>query len=292
MRAAHVGIGLTILIGSNSMAQTPSVAIGLDLNPRISFDQDGRSFFRWHDASGNFSRVRFAANFDNGLSVKVFQKLEKIDGDADSSTIDEAYVERPGDWRIGKQMLPFGSGRLMRDSCVAAKIDLELVFANLPISLALTDAGSGRQRGLVARFGDNVGISAALGRRFGINAASFTQLRSPDSPPGKDRGYGLLFGVDVTQQSGGWTASAEWIQMRNGETAADPDEDVLDALVSYQFPYGPLVKTEATAEIVRRRLHYQVSAEFPLQSNVFVAPSVRYYDGSGLIYSVVFRVRL
>ncbi len=283
--------GIALLIGAAATAQAPTVTFGLDLNPRVGLDSSGNQIFRWNDDVGNFSRVRFSANFENGLHVRVFQKLERIHNDPDTSTLDEAYVERPGDWRIGKQVLPFGSGRIFKDSALAAKLDLDLIVADLPISLAYANSED-RQKGFTARFGDNVGVSIAVGDRFGINAASFTQIRPPDETDRRRRGYGLMYGADVTKKTEGWTLAAEWIRLRNGETTFDEDEDVVDGLLSYQFPYGPLVQAEATALVSSNRFNYAIAAEVPIASNAFLAPSVRYFDKRGWTASVVLRVRL
>lgn len=292
MSVRTFGLVAALLATSATFAQSPNVTFGLDLNSEVELLPNGKVRLRFHDENGNYSRVRFGASFDNGLSVRVFQKIERIDGDADASTLDEAYVERPGDWRAGKQYLPFGTGRIVKESALAAKIDMEILFADMPISLAFADAGSDRQRGFCARFGDNIGFSIAQGQRFGINASSFTQIRSAEHSPGKKRGYDSIIGADATKQTGGWTMSAEWVRLREGETAQDNDEDLLNGLVSYQFPYGPLVQIEATAQFNNRRLHYGFSAEVPISSNAFLSPSVRFLDGEGWHCSATLRVRL
>src|SRR5207253_1549758 len=119
----------------------------------------------------------------------ISQKFAKIPNDPDRDLLDQYYLEDEGIWRIGKQYLPFGSGRFLHESVLAVRGDTQLVLEGLPIVAAAVDNGKGRQRGFVGRIGSRLGLSFALGSHFGINATSFTLVRRPEDSPGVGHGY-------------------------------------------------------------------------------------------------------
>ncbi len=285
-------VAALLLLYGTAAGQAPNLSISADLNPQLRVRPDGVTLIQMYDDSGNFSRLRLGLILPNGWRVRVFQKLGRIRNDADKSGLDEAFIERAGDWRVGKQYLPFGSGRLLKESVLGARVNTFLALADLPISVVVVENGPGRQRGVVARVGDTVGISVASGKHFGINATAFTQLRPPEESPGTGRGYRLAYAVDIRRATGGWGAEVEYIRLRNGHTALDPDEDILDVLISYQFPFGPLVEAESTLTLESGGTNLRFSSSIPVSKRVFLVPTVRYFEDRGWVYSLSAFIRL
>jgi len=159
---------LGICFAAKAFCQTPDVTVRAEFLPTYLTSEGSRSSFRWYSRTGEFSLVGIRMTLDSGLRLAVNQRLERIDNDPDKDSLDEYYIERRGEWKIGKQYLPFGSRRILRDSVPAARVDTRLVFDAVPIQLAVCDAGTGRTRGVVARIGDRWGISIATGDHFGL----------------------------------------------------------------------------------------------------------------------------
>lgn len=280
------------LLSVTAVAQAPLVTFSADINPQITMEEDGLVRLRFYDDAGNFSRLRMNLLLENGWHLRFFQKLGRIANDADDSSVDEVYVERPGDWRVGKQYLPFGSGRLLKETGIGGRLDTYLAIADMPISAAIIENGHGRQSGFIARLGGNIGISVAVGRHFGINATSFTQLHNPERSPGKGRGHRMAFGVDSGIAIGGWKTTGEWVALRDGHTTLDPDEDVLNLMITYQFPYGPLIESEITRAARAGLTNLRFAIQLPVSKVTFIVPSARFYDGEGWEYSILMRIRV
>lgn len=273
-------------------AQNPGVNVSADLFPTITYNEKGKTVFRLWDDRGNFSRVRFSVLLDNGWNIRFFQRLAKIDNDSDSSGIEQFYIEKPGHWRLGKQVIPFGSGELENETALGARYDTELVFGAIPISVAVVDNGSTHQRGFVARIGGDVGVSYARGEHFGIAPSAFTQIRPPEAAPGKNRGHREMVGIDAKWSNSGFTLALEWIGLRRGHTSQDPEEDIVDVVIAYQFPYGPGLEMGFARALRESRSSIRVQTVVPVSRKFFWVPHVRWYEEGEWLFSLSARLRL
>jgi hypothetical protein len=287
-----VALVVVVTWAAEGIAQFPNVTISADFNPQLRFIDGGTVQFRLYDDEAHFSRLRLGVTLPNGWTAKLFQKIGRIDNDPDGSGTEEAYLERAGDWRLGKFYVPFGSQRILRETGIGARVDTILSFADLPIAFAYVENGHGKQRGFVARIGDNLGVSIAVGDHFGINGTDLTQIHPPEESFGKGRGYRLAFGADVSKQFGGLFARAEYVQLRRGNTILDSDISIADLYLGYQFPYGPLVESETAFQFGESKLNFRVGAQISAIPKVFFVPSVRYYQDFGWSYGVSVRIRL
>lgn len=225
-------LSLFLLCGV-ATAQTPQVAIFADLRPTWFVETGQTSRIRWYDPNGYYSVVGFHLVLETGNIVRLTQRLERITGDGDPDSIDEAYVENRGSWRIGKQYLPFGQMNILRETVPAIRYDTELVFDGLPISVAVSDNRDGLTRGVVARMGKDIGVSLAVGDHIGIQGSALTQFQRPEDAPGRGRGYNQALGFDTQYNWAGGLLALEWVVLTDGETPLDRDKSLSD--VRYRF---------------------------------------------------------
>lgn len=279
-------------ISVSAFAQSPPVTISADLYPTLRFDQGQQAKIRFYDDSAQFSRVRLGIGLENGWFVRVFQKLGTVPNDIDKSTVEEGFFESPGNWAVGKIYAPFGSGRILRENGFGARVETDLDFLNLPIQVAAIENGKNKPRGGTVRIGDSAGLSVAVGEHFGIGSASLTQIRRPEESPGEGRGYRVVYGGDGKIQLGGWTLGGELLFFRKGHTVLDPDEDVADGYLTYQFPSGPLLLAEISLTLKEWGTNLKLSSEIPFSKKLFVVPTIRKYDKNGWSYSITMKVRL
>jgi hypothetical protein len=275
-----------------AMAQAPAVSFSADITPQVRFDGEGKTRFRLYDDTGELSRVRMNLAFDNGLQMRYFQKLARVDNDPDDSGTEEFYLEDPNRWSVGKRYVPFGSNRLLREPAIGASAKVFLPIADIPLQIAAFDNGPGEQRGLAGRLGENPGVSFFVGEHFGIAATSLTPLRFPEEAPGEGKGYRRALGADYTLASGGWQAVFEYVSLRRPHNAEDPPLDVASLLVSYQFPYGPLVLMEVAVASAEPRSSIRWSAQIPIEKNLFLVPSLRLMSTDGWRAALSVRIRL
>ena len=215
-----------MLLPLRAFAQAPDLRAKLDL--AISFDyRDAHSeSARLYSPLGQPSTASLTAKLDQGYNLYVAERLGRLPKDSDEDILDEAYFEDPGIFRIGKQYLPFGTGRLLHDSVVAFELESNLVAENLPIALAAANGGDGRTQGFVLRVGRSFGLSAAVGQHFGISATSLGVVRHPEDAPGRDGGWKQALGGDATRRFGKLTLSADLATLAGGP---EPDQTILDA---------------------------------------------------------------
>lgn len=260
-----------------SRAQTPEVAIFLELWPTWFVEKGPTDRIRWYDPHGKYSVIGFHLVLETGNIVRVTQRLERIDNDGDPDSIDEAFVENRGSWRIGKQYLPFGQQNILRETVPAIRYDTELVFDALPISLAVSDNRDGLTRGVVARIGKDIGLSVGFGDHFGIQGSALTQFQRPENAPGRGRGHQRALGLDTAYQWGGGVIEAEWVQLTDGNTALDPDRNLTD--VRYRFSTkGPeYVVTLGWSRSWDEHMDwYRAFAEIPISDKFVWEPFVRF----------------
>lgn len=215
---------------SLSAAQAPDVRARIDLSLSVDYRQPDHTRLRLYDPLGRPSVVALTLGLETGYNVVVAERLQRLPGDADGDIFDEAYIEDPGIWRVGKQYVPFGAGRLLRESGLAARIDSNLIAENAPVSVAYFQNGKGRQNGAVLRVGRNVGASVAVGDHFGISGTSLGVARRPEEAPGRGRGWRQVYGLDASRRVAKFALSAEFATFVGGP---DRDLSVADLEANY-----------------------------------------------------------
>jgi hypothetical protein len=201
-------------------------------------------------------------------------------------------VEDEGIWRVGKQYLPFGSGRLVRESVVAARGDTSLVVEGFPIAAAYAQGERGRQEGFVARIGGRLGLSAFIGDHFGIDGTSLAYVRKPEEAPGKGRGYKQAYGIDYSKGIGNFNLAVEGVAFRSPNHSSDEEFEVFDFSATYtpskyhNYTVGWTRRTSPSEDFIRLR------GSVFLTNNVFLEPMVRYRDGKNYDFNIAVRVRL
>lgn len=290
--ARSLGVVAATLLVLPAPTQGPAVSFSADVTPQVRFDGEGKARFRLYDDTGELSRVRMNLSFDSGLQMRYFQKLARIDNDSDDSGTEEFYLEDPNRWSLGKRYIPFGTNRLLREIAIGASAKVFLPIADVPLQISAFDNGPGEQRGVAGRVGENPGVSFFVGEHFAIASTSLTQIRFPEDAPGEGRGYRRALGVDFTLGTGGWQAVIEYVALRRPHKASDPQLDIASLLISYQFPYGPLVLMDVAVASVEPRTSIRWSAQIPLEKNLFLVPSLRLMSTEGWRAALSMRIRL
>ncbi len=283
---------LTGLIAGSAFAQTPEVAVFADLRPTV-MSSDGTSRLKLYDFEGRHSMVGLNVWLENGLRIYAAQRLQRISASSDQDIFDSFFVEDPGHWRVGKQLLPFGQQSLVRESALAARYNAELLLAGVPFEIAVADNGAGETRGLTARLGPAMwGISYATGSNFTSQATSLTQLRSPNDASGRNRGYSEMYGGDLQLSFAGFTVGGEALILRGGETALDPDMDITDVWVRWSIPVVRyLVEAGWTREWLEGGDSLRATVTIPIDQRAELIPYVRVVDGSLQHFGLTTRFR-
>jgi len=167
---------------------------------------------------------------ETGYNVVVSERLQRLPRDGNADIFDEAYIEDPGIFRVGKQYLPFGTGRLLHESVTAARIDSNLIAENLPVTLAFCSGGQERQQGGLLRVGRSIGASLFVGEHFGIAGTSLGVVRSPEDASGRGGGWGQAYGLDASRRLGKLALSADFVALNGGPERA---LSVLDLEATY-----------------------------------------------------------
>ncbi len=277
---------------AHALAQVPDVLVHLDIKLNYRALNDGGTSIRWYDTLGGQSTVGLAFTLEPGLKALVSQRLERIPHDGDPDQLDEYYVEDEGNWRVGKQALPFGPRFLSRENALAARTDTSFFIAQIPMLVAVCDAGPGRQRGVVVRFGTRLGVSAEIGDHFGISSSSLVALRKPEDAPGVGRGFKQMFGIDYTNGAREISSTVEFVAQRQGETATDLDENVLDVSATLKpdkyraLTLGFTRAFEQSTDVMR------LSGSFVAYRGAMVEPAVRFKDGRLFDFGLSLRLKL
>lgn len=291
MRTSFV-VGAALVAGS-CLAQTPQVAIFADLRPTLFVHTGETNRIRWFDYSGRYSLIGFHIVLETGNIVKVAQRLEVIDNDGDPDTIDEAFIEARGSWRIGKQYLPIGQQNILRESVPALRYDTELLFDAIPISIAVSDNVDGYARGVVARVGGDLGVTLALGDHFGIQGSSLTQFRQPEEGPGRDHGYHRAIVLDTRYGMSGGVLEAEWVFLGDGHTATDKDRTLSDLRFRFTTKgtnYAGSVGWSRSWD--SNRDWYTARLEIPISNKVVWEPFIRFSGFDWQDFGLTAHVRL
>ncbi|MEI7577259.1 MAG: hypothetical protein WCK51_10220 [Armatimonadota bacterium] len=203
-----------------AQSQAPDVRIKGDVS--LSYINNEGAGLRTISPLNRYSTISLSTLSPLGFNILLSQRFSFIQDDADNEFFDEYYVEDSGSWRVGKQYLPFGGGQIMRETALAARIDSNLIFEGLPLSLALVDAGKGRQAGVIGRLGGRgYGFSAALGDHWGINGTALNLFQSLGPGMGRESGYQQAFGFDWNQRAGRLTTRYESVALRRPNQASD-----------------------------------------------------------------------
>jgi hypothetical protein len=227
---------------------------------------------------------------ETGWRFNVSQRLQAIDHDRDSGTLDEYYLEDQGNWRVGKQYLPFGR-RLLRESVLALRGDSNLLFEGMPLSVAIVDAGKDRQSGIVARVGpSSFGVSVAIGRHFGINGSALTLIRPPERFLPVGAGYGRAYGVDFRKRSGKWTVEGEAVALQSPSRNQDPSLLVSDLLTNFQIRKNASVGFGWTRDWNPKVNYWRVVAKLPIVDKLTFEPFIRFRQSRLLDINLVFRI--
>jgi len=290
----RVGAVLALVVTSfAASAQTPEFTLKIDLRPTYMSERGDHTTFRWYDSMGRHSTIGLQLNLEPGYRIWVSQRLQKIDNDPDRDQLDEYYLEDPGNWRLGRQYLPFGDRILLRSSAMAARLDTQLLLAALPIAIAYADGGKGKVRGVVGRIGRGFGVSVAVGDHFGISASDLTPIRSPEAAPGRGRGYRFVLGGDYGQRFGPILLEGEYAAFRRGSTELDADLDVSDlrATVSPATANGMKLTGAWSREWRSKEDFYRIEGELPIGPKLQMIPFVRFARGDWERLGITVRIR-
>ncbi len=291
MMKSGILLGLTIAC-AGAYAQVPDVSVKLDaaLTYRSANGQD--STVRTYNSLARPSYVSLILRLEQGFNAVFSERFERIDGDGDPEHLLEYYIEDPGSWRLGKQLLPFGCGNLVRAYSRAARGDTDLPFIYKPLQMAIFDDGSGRSRGVMARAGDKLGISAAFGRDLGIQSGVLAPLKAPEVSLGKYRGYEQMFGADYSRRMGVWKVQAEAVFLREGENPEDHNAEATDLV----FTLEPNAQQSLSLGWARNWGEgfdmYRIEGRFKLARNLWLEPIVRYREGVFYDLGISVRVKL
>lgn len=274
MRATTILVALAA--AGSCIAQIPDLIVTVDARPTFRIGDTKDIQLRWFDLDGRPSVVGFKALLQDGNRLVVTQRLARYPGNGDNDPLDEYYLEAPGDWRLGKQVLPFGQKTLYREAAVAARARTHLVFDAVPIDIAACDSGAGRPRGVIGRIGENTGLSFAFGNNFAVSDSAFAAIREDLHGAGANRGYQFLLGFDTVYFTYPVTVEFEAMALRQGETPADSDEEYADLRVWYAIPESSARLGFAYGHRFADRLDsFRFQGEFPIADQVLIMPFVR-----------------
>lgn len=273
-------------------AQSPDVRIHTDLRLHYRSERTGDSSLRWYDPLGRYSTVSVEFGLEPGFRGYLSERLQKIENNSDNDQLDEYYIEDPGLWKVGKQYLPFGRQKILRESARAARGDTNLILEAVPVSLAVCDNGIGRTRGVIARFGDRIGISAALGNNFGAQSTSLVGVRKPEDANGFGRGYRFAVGADFYRKVGDILVEGEVAALRNGQTALDSDTEISDLSFSYSLGKSFFVSAAWARDWSAHVNVFRAESRLQVYKNVFVEPMIRFKEAELFDAGISIRVRL
>ncbi|CAN5530860.1 hypothetical protein BH11ARM2_BH11ARM2_02280 [soil metagenome] len=282
--------GLVCLLGI-AHAQIPDVRVRVDVGLTARALNNARFTTRLYDPFGRPSIVALSLYLEPGFRFYVGQRLEGIPG-GPQNLLDEAYLENEGDWRIGRQYLPFGTGKLIAESANAVRADTNLIFEGLPVSFAAFDNGKGYAQGYNVRIGAaNLGASAAFGNSIGASGTSLGVVRYPGDAPGRGRGWRVAVGAHAQRRLGRFDGSLEAVLLRNGETALDDDLSVLDFSLGYRLLRRYTVVAGYSRAFEPHQNFYRLTGVIPIEQRVSLEPLVRFRNGGFYDLALTVRVR-
>lgn len=282
--------GLLCLVGI-AHAQVPDVRVRGDIGLTFRFIDRARFTTRFYDPLGRPSVLGLSLYLEPGFRLVIGQRLERIPG-TPSDPLDEVYVEDEGNWRVGRQYIPFGTGRLISESANALRADTNLIFEGVPIAFAAFDNGKGYAQGYAVRVGGpNLGASVAYGDSIGASGTSLGVVRYPGDAPGRGRGWDLALGANISRRIGRFDTVAETVFLRNGQTALDGDLSVLDVSLGYRLLNRYNVLFGYSRAFERQQDFYRLSGTLPLEQRVSLEPLLRFRNGGFYDFAVTLRIR-
>lgn len=280
---------LMTLLSGIAGAQVPDLRAKLDLALSFDYRDANTESARLYTPLGHPSTASLTAKLDQGYNIYVAERLGRLPHDSAEDILDEAYFEDPGIFRVGKQYVPFGTGRLLHDSVNAFRIDSNLIAEDLPVSLVAASDGAGRTQGFILRAGRSLGLSAAVGQHFGIDATSLGVVRHPEDAPGRDGGWKQAFGGDATRRFGKLTLSAEIAAFAGGP---EPDLTVFDAEGTFVSDgYHTIGLGYSHSEDHGGHDYFRVFGTLRAAKNLDLEPLVRLRDGGLYDAAVTLRLR-
>jgi len=281
-----------LLLCTLASAQIPDVRFHLDLTGALVAVDNGPAKLELYDNLGRTSTLNLTFFLEPGLRAYASERIQQIENDPSRDPMEEYSVEDPGSWRVGKQFLPFGSGQILRDNVLAARGDTNLVFENLKITAAVCDGGSGLEQGVVARIGNRLGFSAAVGDHFGIAPTSLDFIRLPEDTPGAGRGWKQAYGIDASHKSGIFTTRADGVLLESGDTPMDRDtalSDISESILPNKYQSLTLGWTHDDENGID---FYRVVGTVQFTKTTTFAPMVRFRDGKLYDFTLELRVHL
>lgn len=283
----------SVAMASMAIAQTPDVVLRVDLNPNYTSTTGSKNRLRWFDPLGRPSTIGVGLILEPGYYVLISERLQKIPGDLDTEQLDEAYIEDPSVWRVGRQYLPFGDKNLIREAALGARYDAIIPGLNVPIRMALFDNGVQKLRGAMARVGDRVGISVASGQHLSAAGTSLGMLRDPQSSPGPGRGYKLVVGADASRNFGRFRLVGEYVGLRRSNSPLDLSQDITDIRAIFGSLDEQLMLVVGYSREWRDRVDfYRVESDLKVSKNLSLKSFVRFERGVWKDLSVGLRIRL
>ncbi len=286
-------LGLFFLLASAiGFGQVPQIAIFVDAYPTLIWREGNAGNLRWYSLDGRTSTVGFNILLESGNRVLVSQRLQRFPGDADDEQLDEYWIESTGSWRVGKQLLPFGSRNLIRETGMGARLDTRLLIHDLPIQVAYVDNGSGRSRGVIGRIGRRAGVSFAVGDNFGNQATDFSSLQIPSAALGKGRGFSTVIGFDFSMPIGSFTLHGEGVTCRGSNNVVDGDRTVSDLWLNWFLPGSA---NSIGAGWARRwdndEAYLRMFGDFKIAEKVTLRPYIRFDTGGLRDIAITTRVK-
>lgn len=290
MKAAWVAFGT--LGATLAWGQAPDVRANLDLVGAFVSQYKGPQSLRLYDPLGRTSSLQLGVNLEDGLRAFVSERLQPIPNDPSTDPFEQYFIESPRVWHLGKQFVPFGSGRILRENVLAARLDTDLAYERLNLTAAVCDGGPGRQRGLTMRIGGNVGLSAAIGEHFGISPTSLDLIRRPEDSPGVGHGWGTVYGADAIHRSGTFVTRAEYVGLVRGATESDPNLSLFDISCSDQTDAKHSLTVGWTRQMPGVADFYRIQASIKEAPNLFFEPMLRLRDSRVYDLTLELRFRL
>lgn len=279
-RALLVGIFSGLALVAAAQSRAPDVSVFADLRPTLSWREGEGGEAHWYDRAGRPSVVGLRLAFPDGKRIVVSQRLERLPSTADRDSLDEYFIEEPGVWRFGKQVLPIGSRASFRELAPAVRFDTRLAVANLPISIAYADMGAGEARGVVGRIGRDLGVSFAFGEHWGTQSGTLSMIQQPGHALGKGSGFESFWGADATWISGIFRLEAEWMSFRSPEVSTLRELDISDFRTTWLNPTGEERMTFGWARSWRTGDNYfRLEGEFRAAENATWLPYTRLNKG-------------
>lgn len=291
MQKLSASLGLAAA-ACGAVAQMPDVSVKLDAALTYRTTNGGETDLRTYDTLARPSYATLVLRLEQGFNAVFSERFERIRRDGDTEHLLEYYIEDPGNWRLGKQPMPFGCGNLVRFYSRAARGDTLLPFIYEPLAMALFDDGSGKSRGAMARAGDKLGFSVALGRNLGIQTGVLAPLKAPESSLGVRRGYKQMFGADFTRRLGLYRLLAEAVFLRDGERPQDRNTEATDLMFTLQPNADKSLSLAWARDWGEKFDMYRVEGRFRMAKDLWFEPVVRYRQGTFYDLGLTVRVKL